>query len=101
MRTPSLILNSRMFLILALGAFLLPVIAIEIDVLLHTDGNFSYPLDDSFIHLAVAKTLAFKGVWGISKYEFASASSSILYPMLVAMVFFIFGAHTIVGFIIN
>lgn len=88
-------------LTIALLAFLLPLVSIEYDVLRYTGGTFSYPLDDSFIHLAVAKTLAFHHVWGISKYAFASASSSILYPILIAVLFFIFGAHTIVGFIIN
>ena len=70
-------------------------------VLEHTHGVFAYPLDDSYIHLAVAKNLAEHGVWGVSAHEFASASSSILYPLLLAGIFKITGVVTIMPFLVN
>jgi hypothetical protein len=40
------------------------------------DCQFIYALDDSYIHLAIAKNLTRYGVWGLTPHEFASSSSS-------------------------
>lgn len=48
-----------------------------------TDGTFVYTLDDPYIHLALAESLL-EGEYGINSGEFASPSSSILYPFLLA-----------------
>lgn len=45
-------------------------------------GVFEYPLDDVYIHLAMAETIA-HGTYGVNTGEPASASSSILYPLLL------------------
>ncbi len=45
-------------------------------------GVFEYPLDDVYIHLAMADGIA-SGTYGIMPGEPASASSSILYPFLL------------------
>lgn len=45
-------------------------------------GVFEYPLDDVYIHLAMASKIA-QGTYGINLGEPASASSSILYPFLL------------------
>ena len=45
-------------------------------------GVFEYPLDDVYIHLAMAEGLA-QGTYGLNLGEAASASSSILYPLLL------------------
>ena len=74
---------------------------LEYRVLHLTGGNFMYPLDDTFIHMAVAKTLAWQGHWGIAGHEFESASSSVLYTLLLAASFKLFGLHIIIPFIIN
>lgn len=50
----------------------------------HTHGVFSYPVDDTFIHLALAKHLALDGFYGVTSGEFASASSSVGWPYLLA-----------------
>lgn len=47
-----------------------------------TDGAFVYPLDDTYIHLSMAEQIANLG-YGINPAEFASADSSILYPILL------------------
>lgn len=46
-------------------------------------GVFEYPLDDVYIHLAMAEGLS-SGGYGINAGEPASAASSILYPFLLA-----------------
>ncbi|TCP44048.1 hypothetical protein [Rhodovulum marinum] len=46
-------------------------------------GVFEYPLDDVYIHLAMADSIA-AGGYGVNPGEYASASSSPLYPFLLA-----------------
>ena len=86
---------------IALLAFLATVGWMEYHILQSTNGAFTFPSDDAFIRLTIAKNLAFQKVWGISKYEFASASSSLLYPVLLAVAFFIFGAYPVVALAVN
>jgi hypothetical protein len=86
---------------IAIGLFLLPVLFLEAMILADTNGTFMYPVDDTFIHLAIAKNFAFHGVWGISAHEFASASSSILYPLILTLILKIVGLHTIIPFFVN
>lgn len=86
---------------IAIAAFLIPTLSIELLVLPTTNWTFAYPIDDTFIHLAIAKNLAFHHVWGISPHEFVSAASSLLYPVILAISLKIFGSHIIIPFIIN
>ncbi len=48
-----------------------------------TGGQNLYPLDDTYIHLAMAKQLL-HGNWGVSGGEFSNASSAPLYILLMA-----------------
>lgn len=57
----------------------------------HTGGEFSYAIDDAYIHLALAKHIAFDGVYGLTRYAFSTPSSSVLWPWLLA------GAMRVVG----
>lgn len=52
-------------------------------ILVLNDGQFVYALDDVYIHLAMAENLL-RGGFGINLDEAASASSSPLYPWLLA-----------------
>lgn len=69
--------------------------------LAQTGGMFVYAQDDPYIHLALARTLADHGVWGIAPSEFASASSSPLWTLLLAGLWKL-GAHALwVPFALN
>ncbi|MBK5297979.1 MAG: hypothetical protein JJE40_12545 [Vicinamibacteria bacterium] len=69
--------------------------------LARTGGMFVYAQDDPYIHLALARTLAEHGVWGIRPNEFAFASSSPLWTLLLAALWTL-GAHAIwVPFALN
>jgi hypothetical protein len=94
-------LPQRWVLPIAILSFILPLIIIEVQVLSYTNGTFMYPLDDTFIHLTIAKNLALYHVWGTSPHEFASASSSILYPILLTTAIEIFGSKVIIPFALN
>ncbi|MGC9420278.1 MAG: hypothetical protein ACP5EN_15055 [Rhodovulum sp.] len=51
--------------------------------ILRAGGVFEYPLDDVYIHLAMADSIA-AGGYGVNPGEYASAASSPLYPVLLA-----------------
>ena len=93
--------KNLVILLTAVVALLIPVLLLEISVLRHTNGNIVYPLDNAFLDISVAKNLAFFKVWGVSKYAFQSASSSLLYPLLLVPFFFIAGEHLVIPIIVN
>ena len=57
------------------------------------DGAFVYPLDDTYIHIALAKQLAVDGTWGFEPGVYAFASSSPLWTVLLALTFRCVGCH--------
>ena len=91
----------KMPLIIALLSTALFLFFFERDVMRLTGGIFSYPLDDPFIHMQVARNLALNGTWGINAGEFGSASSSLLYTLLLTTLFRFFSVHVIIPFIVN
>ena len=72
----------------ALAVLLATVAAYSWLALRLNDGHFVYAQDDPYIHLALARTLAQHGVWGLSPEEFAPASSSPLWTVLLAIIGF-------------
>src|SRR5262249_185763 len=57
------------------------------------DHRLVYPLDDTYITMAMGKNLAEHGVWGVTRFEFASSSSSILWPIVMAATYRIAGTN--------
>jgi hypothetical protein len=53
--------------------------------LAHTGGTLVYALDDAYIHMAVARSLAEHGVWGVTRYGFTACTSSLAWPILLAL----------------
>ena len=47
-----------------------------------SNGVFEYPLDDVYIHLAIAEQIAMGG-YGVNAGEYTSPGSSPLYPLLL------------------
>ncbi|MFT3936431.1 MAG: hypothetical protein QM726_22570 [Chitinophagaceae bacterium] len=77
------------------------VAAIEYVTLKKTGGHFCYPLDDTFIHMAVSKNLALHGNWGITSTGFVSTSSSPLFTIVLALFFKLFSVNILMPFIIS
>ena len=62
---------------------LLYLLACAALVQLHA-GVVVYPLDDTYIHMALGRTLATSGVWGVQPSDWSAASSSPLYTVMLA-----------------
>ena len=90
--------NAILVFLFGILVLFLPIIFIEFKVLRYTNGVFMYPFDDTFIHLQIAKNLT-QGNWGING-EFASASSSLLYTIILTIFRFV-SSSTLIPFIVN
>lgn len=66
-----------------------------------TDGHYVYPIDDAYIHLAMAKNFALYEVWGVTRYEFSSTSSSPLFTYLLSLLIKIFGNNDQIPLYVN
>jgi hypothetical protein len=64
-------------------------------------GHFIYVNDDTYIHMALASNFAQHGVWGVTKYGFTSTSSSLLWTLLLSLVYLLFGINEVSPLILN
>lgn len=76
------------------------ILILVYSIIFLNDGHLVYSLDDAYIHMAIAKNFSQHGVWGITKKEFSSSSSSLLYSLLLSLIF-LFGPNELVPLIIN
>ena len=67
---------------IALWAALILYLAVQLLAASRVGFALEYPLDDVYIHLAMASEIA-KGGYGVNSGEIASAASSALYPVLL------------------
>jgi len=65
------------------------------------DGHLIYTLDDTYIHMAIAKNISLHGTFGVTRYEFTPSSSSPLWTLLLSSCFYIFGVQEIIPFLLN
>ncbi|MEJ7766279.1 MAG: hypothetical protein WKF89_00600 [Chitinophagaceae bacterium] len=94
-------LNKNIPFVVAAIFLLVAVAILEYITLKKTNGVFSYPLDDTFIHMAVAKNSALYGVWGVSANEWVSTSSSPFFTGLLTIVYFLFGVNDYSPFLLG
>ena len=87
-------------LLLSLALLLLLVSCQVVLSTKRNDGHFVYALDDPYIHMAIARNFAQDGVWGVTRYEFSSSTSSLLWTLLVAAIYS-FTSSTYVPLILN
>lgn len=80
-------------LLAAVGVYLVLTCVISASSLLATDHHLVYPLDDTYIGMAIARSLALHEVWGVTRFAFGPASSSPLFTLILAAMFRVFGVH--------
>ncbi len=88
-------------LLLSLAVFLASLAVALRMALRWTDGHLIYALDDAYIHMAVAKTLASRGIWGCTPFHFSSSSSSLLWTFLLGVVDRVFGVRDGIPLVLN
>jgi hypothetical protein len=88
-------------LLLSLTVFLVSLAVALRTALRWTDGHLIYALDDAYIHMAVAKTLASRGIWGCTPFHFSSSSSSLLWTLLLGAVNRVFGVRDWIPLVLN
>ncbi len=62
---------------------------------------YTFPLDDAYIHLAVARTLAETATWGVNPGDYASASSSPVWTVLLSVGFALIGPQPLLALFLN
>jgi hypothetical protein len=70
-------------------------------MLRETQGRIVYPNSDAYLRLAMAKNMALAGSWGVNAGQFASVSGSLLWPLLLAVLFRLFGVYDSIPLILN
>jgi hypothetical protein len=85
----------------ALIVFIILVFTTLVSILESNNGVFAYTIDDVYIHMAMAKNFSQSGVWGVTRYEFSSTSSSISYTLLLSVLYSVFGINDYLPFVIN
>jgi len=77
------------------------VAALEWLAMKKTGGRFCYPLDDPFIHMALAKNIVLHANWGINAQGFTSTSSSPLFTALLSLLFRVFSINIFMPLVLS
>ncbi len=96
-----MILKKYWPILICLGIFLIGFFLILNHTLSSTQGKFIYPLDDTYIHINIAKNFSESGTWGVSQENFSSLSSSLIWPLLISLMFLIFGPSLMIPLILS
>jgi len=95
-RPTQLLLSIALLLAFAVGMAMAIIVVMDA-----CNGRLISWLDDAYIHMAIARTLAEHSVYGLTPREFTSASSSPLWVLALSMTYTMFGAGEIVPFVLN
>ena len=64
-------------------------------------GEYIFPIDDTYIHLAMAKNLVLHGVWGVEPGTMAFCSSSPLWTLLLSAFSAVFGIGELLPWLLS
>ncbi|MFW9807270.1 MAG: hypothetical protein ACFFFK_11130 [Candidatus Thorarchaeota archaeon] len=88
-------------LLIALFCLWISLVVLYAAILIINSGIMVYTLDDAYIHLAISKNLNLYSVFGITRYEFSSSTSSPLWNLMVSAVFLLVGINDLVPLVLN
>lgn len=77
-------LDGRRVALPAVVLFLVLALAETVAILTRTGGHLTYTLDDAYVHLALAESIA-HGHYGLSPHEACAPASSVLWPVWLAL----------------
>ncbi len=92
--------KDKLILSLPLLIFILVMAVLEI-VIYQNSGHVLYPIDDPYIHLAMARHWVEDGFMGVSEAGFSAASSSPGWTMLLGACFYLFGNQEWIPLVLN
>ena len=87
--------------ILATSCYSVAIALLVFRVGAHTRFQQFYCLDDTYIHLAVAKNLLVNHSFGVTPHVFAAVCSSVIWPFLVSILMAIFGVSSTIPLVMN
>jgi hypothetical protein len=82
---PAPVVTAVVIRVLACGLFAITLTLLARVALSASGGVLLYSVDDAYIALTLARTLATSGVWGMSGDAFAGVGTTLLWPMLLAV----------------
>lgn len=88
-------------LLITAGVFFGMCVIYILIMLSQTEHNFTYILDDAYIHLAMAKNFSLHGVWGVTEYDFSSSSSSPVFTFVLSGLITVFGNQQLIPLVFN
>ncbi len=87
--------------IIALSCLWISVVVVFAAILAINSGLMIYTLDDPYIHLAISRNLNEYSVFGITRYEFSSSSSSLIWNLILSATFVLVGISDAIPLILN
>lgn len=97
----STILRTHYPLIVVLGLYW-ATLGIVLDLSLkQNQGHLVYALDDTYIHMSMAKNFATSGVWGVTKHGYTSSTSSPLWTFSLSLVYLAAGVNEVAPLALN
>jgi hypothetical protein len=88
-------------LVAAVGTYWLEVAAIVVISIGRNQGHLIYGLDDTYIHMAIARNAALHHVWGVTKFAFTSSTSSPLWTLLLTGTYLVLGVNNWSPLVLN
>lgn len=88
-------------LIIALSCLWLSLFALLVAILIVNSGHMVYTIDDIYIHLAISRNLNEFSVFGVTRYEFSSSSSSPFWNLIISAGFLLVGVTDMLPLVLN
>jgi len=87
--------------IIALACLWLSLLVVFAAILAMNSGLMVYTIDDIYIHLAISRNLNEYSVFGVTRYEFSSSSSSPFWNLIISAGFVLVGITDMVPLALN
>jgi hypothetical protein len=85
----------------AFGVFLLLSCLIIYKASKINGGLWVYPLDDTYIHMSIAKNFAQHGIWGMTSHGFTNTSSGPLFTLVLSLFYGFWGVSDYWPLVLN